>query len=86
MVVRESVPIPEELRREVQAHPEEFDLSNRLSKAQRLAQLLTLGAETARQRVQDERRRQALAEWADDQEGRETMRMMQRIAFDSGMA
>lgn len=84
MIVRESVPVDEELRREIEANPEEFGLSDRLSKAQRLARLLALGAETARQRVHEARRRQALAEWAEDEEGRETMRMMQQIAFESG--
>lgn len=84
MAVRESVPIDERLREEIQAHPEEFGLSAQFPKAQRLAHLLALGAEKARQSVEEERRRQAFTEWAEDEEGRETMRMMQRIAFDSG--
>jgi hypothetical protein len=78
------VPIPDDLRKEIETSPEEFGLSARLPKAQRLASLLALGAEVARQRVREQQLRAALAEWAEDEEGRETMRMMQQIAFESG--
>ncbi|MBI4491797.1 MAG: hypothetical protein HY690_03280 [Chloroflexi bacterium] len=85
MAVRESVQIDEQLHREIREHPEDFGLSAQLPKARRLAQLLVLGAAVARRQVEAERRRQAFAEWADDQERQETIRMMRSVAFDSGL-
>ncbi|MBI4493593.1 MAG: hypothetical protein HY690_12455 [Chloroflexi bacterium] len=81
---RESVPVEEALKDEVRTHPERFGLPAELSMAQRFARLLQLGAKMARQRQQDEARYQAYAEWADDEERLEAVRMAQAVAFRSG--
>jgi hypothetical protein len=85
MTVRESVPIEKQLHEEIREHPERFGLSDRLPKAKRLAQLLALGAAVARQQTEAEHRRQAFAEWTEDEERLQTIRMMRDVAFESGL-
>ncbi len=85
MAMRESVPIDDDLHREIRDHPETFGLSDRVSKARRLAQLLALGADVARRRTEAERRQRAFAEWAEDEERTETVEMMRRVVRESGL-
>lgn len=80
MPVRVSVPVEEADKEAVQHHPEEFGLCPGMSLSQMLAQLLKEGMAAARRRTIEERRQQAYAAWADDEEMLATVQATQAAA------
>ena len=67
---RRNVPVPEALLDELRFRPDDFGLGQIPSEAGRLRELLALGAEAARQRVEAAEIQAAYRDWSDDAERR----------------
>jgi hypothetical protein len=81
---RETVPVPEDLSREIEEHPQGFGLPEGLSRGRALAKLLLLGAQVARENVREHQRSQVYAALTKDSEYLESAREADAEAFADG--
>jgi hypothetical protein len=81
---RETVPVPEDLSREVEQYPREFGLPEGLSRGRALAKLLVLGARVARENVREHQRAEVYAALTKDPEYLESAREADAEAFADG--
>jgi hypothetical protein len=81
---RETVPVPEDLSREIEEHPQEFGLPEGLSRGRALARLLLLGARVAHENVRARQRAQMYAALTKSPEYLESAREADAEAFADG--
>lgn len=85
MSTRVSVPLDEELRAQVQSHPDRFGLPAEWSEGRRLAELIRAGAQAKREQQREAERAALYAEWREDAEHREAVRLGARAAVRRGI-
>lgn len=83
-MTRVSVPVPDEIKREVDDRPGDLGLDPSSSEAQRYARLVDAGAKALRAEVRDERRRLAYAEHNASEGYNEALSETEDWAFGEG--
>jgi len=82
---RVSVPVDEDLRAEVRAHPGAFGLRPEWSEGRRFAELLRYGAWVKREQQREAERAALYAEWKDDVEHQEAVKLGAARAIERGL-
>jgi hypothetical protein len=83
-MTRVSVPVPEEIKKQVDHSPAELGLDPSASEAQRYAALVDAGAKAMRAQVRNERRRLSYAEHNESQGYLDALEVSNDLAFDEG--